>query len=42
MMTNNRVKGADMTKIPDLLDRVEFEQWWAKTIKIFRDAGYVP
>lgn len=42
MLTNDRLKRSDILKTHDLLDKIEFEDWWAKTIAIFTKAGYTP
>ena len=42
MMTNDRMKRTDILKTTDLIDKIEFEDWWAKTSAIFAMAGYTP
>lgn len=42
IMTNKRLKRSDMVQQTDLIDKIEYEEWWKKTVYIFRDAGYVP
>ncbi len=41
-MTNERLKRSDILKTTDLLDKVNFEAWWATTNAIFAKAGYTP
>ncbi len=42
MMTNDRKKRSEILQTTDLLDKINFEAWWAKTIAIFTKAGYTP
>ena len=42
VFTNKRLKGDEVVSRLDLLDRIEYEMWWASVRANFRAAGLIP